>query len=78
MLSSRCRKPAWRKPLLITRHQSPLATSGPRSPASWITVPPPLNEPVPPPASSIRKTITLIAIRPIVAGILPAVGVKAA
>ena len=51
--------------------------SGPRRPASWITDPPLLNCPAPPPASSIRKTITLIAIRAIVAGILPAVGLKA-
>jgi hypothetical protein len=43
-----------------------------------MTVPPPLNEPLPPPTSSMTKTITLIAISAIVAGIFPAVGLAIA
>ena len=39
----RWRNPAWRKPPVIIRHQSPFATSGPLRPASWITDPPPLK-----------------------------------
>jgi hypothetical protein len=42
-----------------------------------MTDPPPLNPPDPPPASSTRKTITLIAMSAIVAGTLAAVGLKA-